>query len=125
VKKDVVEPGSNPVVTPQETPVITPQETPVPVTVIKRKAIPKAVKTTLWNMHFTENNAKGACQVCAKEIKMSEFEAGHIIAAANGGSDNVENLMPICGLCNKSMGTQNLHEFKRIYFEKSSTAEPK
>jgi 5-methylcytosine-specific restriction endonuclease McrA len=111
----VVEPGSNPVVIPQET----------PVPAIKRKAIPKAVKTTLWNMHFTENNAKGGCQVCDKEIKMSEFEAGHIIAAANGGSDNVENLMPICGLCNKSMGTQNLHEFKRIYFEKSGTTEPK
>jgi chromosome segregation ATPase len=91
------------------------------VTVAKRKAIPKAVKSTLWNMHFTENNAKGDCQVCTKEIKMNDFEAGHIVAVANGGSDNLDNLLPICGLCNRSMGTQNLHEFKKMYFEKANT----
>ena len=88
------------------------------VTVTKRKAIPKAVKSTLWNIHFTENNAKGDCKVCSKEIKMTDFDAGHIIAVANGGSDNLDNLMPVCSLCNKSMGIQNLNEFKKLYFEK-------
>ena len=91
-------------------------DTPQP----KRKTIPKAVKSTLWNMHFTENNAKGDCKVCSKEIKMNDFEAGHIVAVANGGSDHLDNLMPVCGLCNRSMGTQNLNEFKRIYFAQSS-----
>jgi len=86
--------------------------------VTKRKAIPKAVKSTLWNIHFTENNAKGECKVCSKEIKMTDFDAGHIIAVANGGSDNLDNLMPVCSLCNKSMGVQNLNEFKKLYFEK-------
>jgi len=99
--------------------VVTPTPTP------KRKAIPKAVKSTLWNMHFTENNAKGDCQVCTKEIKMNDFEAGHIIAASNGGSDNLDNLLPICGLCNRSMGTQNLNEFKKMYFEKAVIIESK
>jgi 5-methylcytosine-specific restriction endonuclease McrA len=87
-------------------------------TIIKRKAIPKAVKSTLWNIHFTENNAKGECKVCSKEIKMTDFDAGHIIAVTNGGSDNLDNLMPVCSLCNKSMGVQNLNEFKKLYFEK-------
>jgi len=86
--------------------------------IIKRKAIPKAVKSTLWNIHFTENNAKGECKVCSKEIKMTDFDAGHIIAVTNGGSDNLDNLMPVCSLCNKSMGVQNLNEFKKLYFEK-------
>jgi 5-methylcytosine-specific restriction endonuclease McrA len=98
---------------------------PVITPVTKRKAIPKAVKSTLWNMHFTENNAKGDCQVCTKEIKMNDFEAGHIIAASNGGSDNLDNLLPICGLCNRSMGTQNLNEFKKMYFEKAAIVESK
>lgn len=83
----------------------------------KRKAIPKAVKTTLWNIHFTENNAKGECKVCNKEIKMTDFDAGHIVAVANGGSNNLDNLMPVCSLCNKSMGVQNLNEFKKLYFD--------
>jgi len=87
--------------------------------IIKRKSIPKAVKSTLWNIHFTENNAKGECKVCNKEIKMTDFDAGHIVAVANGGSDNLDNLMPVCSLCNKSMGVQNLNEFKKLYFEKT------
>jgi hypothetical protein len=82
----------------------------------KRKAIPKPVKMKLWNQHFTEDNAKGKCQVCSNEIKMSDFEAGHIISVANGGSDNIENLTPLCGQCNKSMGTQSVHDFKQTYF---------
>lgn len=85
--------------------------------VTKRKAIPKAVKTTLWNIHFTENNAKGECKVCNKEIKMTDFDAGHIVAVANGGSNNLDNLIPVCNLCNKSMGVQNLNEFKKLYFD--------
>ena len=83
---------------------------------VKRKAIPKPVKMKLWNQHFTEDNAKGTCQVCSNEIKMSDFEAGHIIAVANGGTDNIENLTPLCGQCNKSMGTQSVHDFKQTYF---------
>ena len=93
-------------------PLITTIITPI----IKRKAIPKAVKSTLWNIHFTENNAKGECTVCNKEIKITDFDAGHIIAASNGGSDNLDNLMPVCSLCNKSMGVQNMNEFKKLYF---------
>jgi len=87
----------------------------------KRKTIPKAVKITLWNKFFGEDNAKGKCEVCQREIKMTEFDAGHIIAVTNGGSDNLDNLAPVCGTCNKSMGTQNLQDFKTVYFLPSSS----
>jgi 5-methylcytosine-specific restriction endonuclease McrA len=52
---------------------------------------------------------------------MTEFDAGHIIAVTNGGSDNLDNLAPVCGTCNKSMGTQNLQDFKTVYFLPSSS----
>lgn len=87
----------------------------------KRKAIPKAVRTTLWNIHFSEDKAKGNCKVCDGEIKISNFEAGHIIASASGGTDNLDNLLPLCSLCNKSMGTENLLDFKAKYFSKSKS----
>jgi len=86
----------------------------------KRKAIPKAVRTTLWNIHFSEDKAKGNCKVCDGEIKISNFEAGHVIASACGGSDNLDNLLPLCSLCNKSMGTENLLDFKTKYFSKTT-----
>ena len=90
----------------------------------KRKTIPKAVKITLWNKYFGEDHAKGTCNVCQREIKMTEFDAGHIVAVANGGSDNLDNLAPVCGTCNKSMGTQNLQDFKTVYFLPSSPPSP-
>jgi len=90
----------------------------------KRKTIPKAVKITLWNKYFGEDHAKGTCNVCQREIKMTEFDAGHIVAVANGGSDNLDNLAPVCGTCNKSMGTQNLQEFKTVYFLPSTSTTP-
>lgn len=81
-----------------------------------RKNIPKAVRIALWEEHFTDDNAKGVCKVCNCEIKISNFEAGHIVSWAKGGSDTLNNLLPVCSLCNKSMGTENLLEFKEKYF---------
>lgn len=81
----------------------------------KKHQIPKSVRNCLWDEYFTEDHAKGKCYVCQQEIKISNFEAGHVVAATNGGSDNIENLRPLCGLCNKSMGSKNLEEFKTYY----------
>jgi hypothetical protein len=83
---------------------------------VVRKSIPKAVRIALWEIYFTDDNAKGNCNVCNCEIKITNFEAGHIIASAKGGNDNIDNLVPVCSLCNKSMGVENLLEFKAKYF---------
>ena len=83
---------------------------------VVRKSIPKTVRIALWEIYFTDDNAKGNCNVCNCEIKITNFEAGHIIASAKGGNDNIDNLVPVCSLCNKSMGVENLLEFKAKYF---------
>ena len=81
-----------------------------------RKSIPKTVRDKLWISTFGKDNAKGICGCCQKDIHILEWEAGHIEAVAKGGLDTLDNLMPICGSCNRSMGTQNLYEFRRLYF---------
>jgi 5-methylcytosine-specific restriction endonuclease McrA len=81
-----------------------------------RKSIPKIVKCQAWDYHIGKNNGVGNCFTCNKNIDSKHFECGHIIARKNGGEDVLENLMPICELCNKSMGTMNMMEFKEIYF---------
>ena len=83
---------------------------------VPRKSIPKAVRDRLWITTFGADKAKGSCQCCGKEIHILDWEAGHVIAAAKGGPDTIENLRPICGVCNRSMGTQNLEEFRKNYF---------
>jgi hypothetical protein len=84
-----------------------------------RKSIPKAVRTNVWNKYIETTDVKklsGKCFVgCGTEITIVNFELGHVEAYSKGGSNKVDNLRPICSLCNKSMGTMNLFEFKETY----------
>ena len=78
----------------------------------KRKAIPKAVKESVWKKFISDTLLEGKCFIgCGNEIQINNFEIGHVIAVANGGKDTIDNLRPICSLCNKSMGKTNLDEF--------------
>ena len=45
------------------------------------------------------------CFCCNVEpITFANFECGHVQSGVNGGDDKIQNLRPICSLCNKSMG---------------------
>ena len=56
------------------------------------------------------------CQCCLREhITIGNFHAGHIIAHANGGLTTLDNLTPLCMLCNTSMSTYDLNEFIKKY----------
>ena len=82
----------------------------------RRKTIPKPLKNSVWDEYIGNNRGTGECQVCEKQIDSKDFECGHIISVKEGGETNVSNMVPICGTCNKSMGTMNLHQFKDLYF---------
>ena len=76
-----------------------------------REPIPKCVRNALW-INFFENQREGKCQCCLREtISIGNFHAGHIKAHANGGSTTLDNLVPICMLCNTSIGKHDLNEF--------------
>lgn len=81
----------------------------------RKKAIPKAVKKAVWDKYIGEEIGKHVCLCCEKtEITQMSFHCGHIVSEVNGGEINVNNLKPICESCNKSMGTKNLEEFKKL-----------
>ncbi len=77
-----------------------------------KKAIPKRVRDELWRLH--SESLDGTCYVCDGAISFDKFEAGHVIAKSKGGSNNIDNLKPICSPCNKSMGMSNMEEFKEM-----------
>jgi len=79
---------------------------------MERKSIPKTVRTQVWNQNIGEEQGIGKCDVCSTEIKVSNFDCGHIVAAIDGGPDILKNLVPICRPCNSSMGKENLNEYK-------------
>jgi HNH endonuclease len=76
-----------------------------------QKKIPASVRTAVWKNEF-EDNGVGKCYVgCGENISVHNYECGHIISRKKGGDNTISNLKPICGRCNKSMGTQNLEDF--------------
>lgn len=80
-----------------------------------RTKLPASVRNKLWTNFFNDNK-NGICQVCKTNINDTNFHAGHIISVKNGGTDKINNLIPICSCCNLSMGTMNLLEYKNKYF---------
>jgi 5-methylcytosine-specific restriction endonuclease McrA len=88
---------------------------------IVRKSIPKTLKNKVWDKYIGKQLGVGLCDVCQTEIDSKNFECGHIISIKEEGSTTLDNLIPICGTCNKSMGTHNLELFKETYFTKNES----
>jgi hypothetical protein len=83
-----------------------------------RASLPAAVRRAVWNLRFGESAGEGACDCCGGRITQQAFECGHVVSRKRGGNDSVDNLRPVCGPCNRSMGTECMDAFKRTYFEK-------
>lgn len=84
---------------------------------VRRKKIPKNIKTLVWNEHIGSPLKEGMCCCCKKEkIDSNNFHCGHVIAEAKGGDLTVPNLRPICPPCNSSMGTRSMQEFAKEFF---------
>ena len=81
----------------------------------KRKHIPKCLRHKLWRTYF-DDKMNGNCYVCNTGINIENFHAGHITSVKNGGDTNINNLRVVCSLCNLSMGSKNLEDFKNKYF---------
>jgi len=90
-----------------------------------RKSIPKSLKILVWDKNIGKEKGIGECDVCKSEIDSKNFECGHVKSVKDGGETNIENLLPICSSCNKSMGTQNLLEFKEKYFKNQNVKKEK
>lgn len=83
---------------------------------MKKKTIPKTLKQIVWDTYNGKNNRHAKCFCCNHaEIDTFNFQCGHVISEYNGGETTVENLRPICALCNSSMGTKNMIEFMETY----------
>ena len=86
---------------------------PAPKPVQKKRNIPKRVKDLSWEKWVGKDVATHSCLCCEKaEIRMNSFHCGHVVAEADGGLTEPDNLRPICADCNLSMGRENFNDFK-------------
>lgn len=84
----------------------------------ERKPIPKKLRGEVWKMHFG-TSTEGGCYCCKKGLSaFDDWHAGHILARSRGGTDTIDNLRPVCGSCNLSMGSESMDEFKQRCYPK-------
>jgi 5-methylcytosine-specific restriction endonuclease McrA len=81
----------------------------------KRKTpVPKKVKNDSWDIYIGKEFGQAYCIVCDRtKIDSKCFQAGHIVSDKNGGKCTIDNIIPICGGCNQSMGALNMREYVR------------
>jgi len=75
-----------------------------------RVSIGSALKKAVWEKHKKPGNIVN-CYHCKTNLDFTEFECGHIISVAEGGNTTVNNLTPVCSMCNRSVGKKNAKEF--------------
>jgi uncharacterized CHY-type Zn-finger protein len=78
----------------------------------KKQTIPKQVRVIVWNHYIGDDIIKHKCLCCKKvTITNTNFDVGHVLSEKNGGTHEINNLRPICGACNHSMGSENMIDF--------------
>ncbi len=81
-----------------------------------RSPIGKHLRQNLW-VKYCGNVFFSSCFCCGiATISVFDFQAGHIVSDFHGGEATLENLRPICGKCNRDMGTINMIWWALYYF---------
>lgn len=89
------------------------------------KRIPKALREQVWQL-WNGNSFQKKCWVrwCENIVTPFDFEVGHNVPRSRGGTDNLDNLRPICSRCNKSMSNQwTIDEFSDLSSRSSQALE--
>jgi 5-methylcytosine-specific restriction endonuclease McrA len=70
----------------------------------RKKKIPKALAEQVWITHMGHVfEAKCRVRWCRNKISVFDYECGHNIPESKGGKTSLDNLVPICARCNRSM----------------------
>ena len=85
-----------------------------------RKSIPASLRQAVWIKHNGPRFlAKCKVSWCENEITPFTFEAGHNQPHSRGGATNLDNLSPICTICNRSMGDRfTIDEYSKKFAPK-------
>lgn len=72
--------------------------------VYRKCKIPKALREQVW-ISSVGQKFKSKCKVtwCKNHISVFDYECGHNIPESKGGKTTLDNLIPICARCNRSM----------------------
>lgn len=73
-----------------------------------RKPIPKNIREQVYR------KCNGHCAYCGCKLEYKNMQVDHVISVyGNDGSNDIENLMPSCRMCNFYKSTFTLDEFRK------------
>ena len=72
----------------------------------KRRKLSKHERETIYQ------KTNGHCAYCGCELEFKDMQADHVQPFIQGGSDELENLLPSCRSCNHYKSTLDLEEFR-------------
>ena len=85
-----------------------------------KEPIPKRIRELVWTTHNGETFSN-KCYVswCNNKLNVFNFQVGHDIPESKGGTIDIDNLKPICGNCNLSMGNKyTITEWSKLVLHK-------
>ena len=75
----------------------------------------KKLRLNIWNRYFN-TKTEDICFCCEiGRINISNFDIGHIVPLSKGGTDEIENLIPICHHCYPNLGNYTIEEYKKLF----------
>ena len=83
----------------------------------KKKKISRALREQVW-IHNAGRRFEMKCPIswCQNLIDVFSFQCGHNVPESKGGKTTLDNLVPICGRCNLSMGNSyTLDEWSSLH----------
>lgn len=87
-----------------------------------RARFPQRVRALVWQTWCGKvYSHKCTIAWCNSTMEiLGAWHVAHVTSVISGGTDAIDNLRPVCGACNLSMGTQNLIDFEK-HFAPSDT----
>lgn len=73
-----------------------------------RKPIPKNIREQVYRKY------NGHCAYCGRELDYKDMQVDHVVSVyGNNGSNDIDNLMPSCRMCNFYKSTFSIEVFRK------------
>ena len=90
-------------------------DNPVKMEEVNRETIKNTFKKLVWNTYIVKDGQSQICWKCKNVINEENFECGLIkddsFNEEISTSQFIDNLRPICTICNETIGIQNIKDF--------------
>ena len=74
-----------------------------------KRRIGGTIDEYLWKMKCILLNNK--CQICQVHLMDNEITIDHIIPITKNGTNDIDNLQPLCGSCNSMKGNRAMSDY--------------